>query len=66
LFDLLDEDQKERVIAALVTHNFQAGTKIIKEDDPGDLLYMIKEGRVKFSKGNQSGSGERAEGLKRG
>ena len=44
MFSLLTEDQKERVISALIVNNFQDGYAIIKEGDPGDLLYILKEG----------------------
>ena len=49
LFDVLTEYQKEAVIAALVVHNFQDGRRIVKIGDPGNLLYIIKEGTVEVS-----------------
>ena len=48
VFDVLTDDQKERITTALISHNFQNGTTIIKEGDPGDLLYIVKEGTVKI------------------
>ena len=47
IFELLTDDQKERIISALVVHNFHAEATIIKEGDPGDLLYIVKQGGVK-------------------
>ena len=49
MFDLLTQDQKERLISALVMNNFSNGFIIVKEGDPGDLLYIIKEGKVKVN-----------------
>jgi len=46
MFDTLTADQKERLIAALIVHNFPDGATIVKEGDPGDILYIIKEGKV--------------------
>lgn len=42
----LSERQKELMVEALVTHKFEAGQVIVVEQDPGDLLYIIKSGTV--------------------
>ena len=50
IFDLLTKDQKEQLISTLATHSFQSGTFIIKKGDPGDLLYIVKEGKVQIER----------------
>jgi cGMP-dependent protein kinase len=42
----LSDKQKESTVEAFVTHSFSAGQAIVVEDDPGDLLYIIKSGSV--------------------
>ena len=34
------------MVAALNSHKFIEGDRIVNEGDPGDLFYLIKEGTV--------------------
>ncbi len=47
LFTFIAEDELELIAEKLELHTFPANTLIIKEGDPGDCLYLIKNGRVK-------------------
>lgn len=49
----LSERQKELMMGALVTLEFSAGQVIVVEEDPGDLLYIIKAGAVVCTKQKQ-------------
>lgn len=51
LFSALTNAQKEALLNALATHKFATGDKIVNEGDPGDLLYIIKDGVVSCTKG---------------
>ena len=53
IFETLTTFQKEALVHAFSTQYFNPNTKIIKEGDPGELLYMIKEGNVVCSSGEQ-------------
>jgi len=46
LFDALNYEQREALILAMTEVKYAAGQKIIKEGDPGDLFYLIKQGTV--------------------
>lgn len=46
IFQILSESQKESLVSTLTSLKFQSGQKIVNEGDPGDLLYIIKEGSV--------------------
>ena len=46
VFESLNDKQKDSLVTALSVLKFSNGTKIISEGDPGDLLYIIKEGSV--------------------
>ena len=46
MFNLLTSAQKESLVAALVEHKFSDGAIIMREGDPGDLLYIVKSGSV--------------------
>jgi cGMP-dependent protein kinase len=46
LFDILSDDLKESLLHCLTIFNYRSGVKIVNEGDPGDLLYIIKEGSV--------------------
>jgi CRP/FNR family transcriptional regulator/CRP/FNR family cyclic AMP-dependent transcriptional regulator len=46
--NLSDEEIKE-LMAAVKKRSFRAGEVIFHRDDPGPVLYMIKEGKVKIS-----------------
>lgn len=51
LFSALTNGQKEALLNALATHRFATGHRIVNEGDPGDLLYIIKDGVVSCTKG---------------
>jgi CRP/FNR family transcriptional regulator/CRP/FNR family cyclic AMP-dependent transcriptional regulator len=46
--DLADEDIRE-LTAAVKRRSFRSGEVIFHRDDPGQVLYMIKDGKVKIS-----------------
>ena len=46
LFQILSESQKESLVTCLTSLKFEAGQKIVIEGDPGELLFIIKEGNV--------------------
>ena len=46
--DLADEDIRE-LTAAVKRRSFRCGEVIFHRDDPGRVLYMIKDGKVKIS-----------------
>lgn len=46
LFNILTFKQKEALVFALSSFKFSDTQKIVNEGDPGDLLYIIKEGTV--------------------
>lgn len=50
LFHVLTDDQKEHLLNSLNTQTFPAGTNIVSDGDPGELFYLIKEGRVSVTK----------------
>mmetsp|Transcript_691 Transcript_691/g.1250 ORF Transcript_691/g.1250 Transcript_691/m.1250 type:complete len:878 (-) Transcript_691:74-2707(-) len=51
LFDTLTPYQKECLVGALTTHKFKRGQRIVNENDPGELFYIIKEGQVSCTQG---------------
>lgn len=53
IFASLSQSQKETLVHSLTTQNFIPGSVIVHEGDPGDLLYIIKEGIVLVTKGKQ-------------
>lgn len=53
IFETLTLSQKEALVHAFSTQYFNPSTKIIKEGDPGELLYIIKEGNVLCTRNNQ-------------
>lgn len=46
VFEILSEEQRESLVSVLSLQKFSNGSKIVNEGDPGDLLYIIKEGGV--------------------
>ncbi|OMJ90315.1 hypothetical protein SteCoe_7339 [Stentor coeruleus] len=46
VFEVLSEEQRESLVSVLSLQKFSNGNKIVNEGDPGDLLYIIKEGSV--------------------
>ena len=48
LFQQLDKESKETVVAALKKMQFAPGTEIITQGDEGDYFYVIESGRVDF------------------
>ncbi|OMJ74577.1 hypothetical protein SteCoe_26476 [Stentor coeruleus] len=46
VFEVLSEEQREILVGALSVLKFTNGSKVVNEGDPGDLLYIIKEGSV--------------------
>ena len=53
VFESLTPIQKDHLVHSLTTHNFMPGSAIVNEGDPGDLLYIIKDGIVLVTKNNQ-------------
>lgn len=48
LFADLTDDEIEELMAAAKRRTFRAGEVIFHRDDPGQVLYVIKEGKVKI------------------
>jgi cGMP-dependent protein kinase len=46
LFNLLTPTQRETLVGSLSSLKFRQGERIVKEGDPGDLFYIISEGKV--------------------
>ena len=46
LFSILTPVQRDSLVGSLSTLRFRSGYSIVKEGDPGDLFYLIKEGTV--------------------
>lgn len=59
LFQELSDDDLAEVASIANEEEVKAGTKIFKEGDPGDRLYIILSGEVRISK-NIPGIGEEA------
>jgi cGMP-dependent protein kinase len=53
VFEVLTKGQKDTLVHSLTNHNFVPGSVIVNEGDPGDLLYIIKQGIVLVTKNNQ-------------
>ncbi|OMJ70240.1 hypothetical protein SteCoe_31838 [Stentor coeruleus] len=53
VFQALTFSQKETLVHSLTTQIFNPGVVIVNEGDPGDLLYIIKEGNALVTKGGQ-------------
>ena len=53
IFEVLSKSQKENLVHSLTNHSFMPGCAIVNEGDPGDLLYIIKQGIVLVTKNNQ-------------
>jgi len=50
LFRGLTREQLERVLETMEERNFEPGEVIIREGEPGDVLYVLVEGKVEVSK----------------
>ena len=46
IFQPLTDAQRESLLTVVNTHRFKAGHRIVNEGDPGEILYVIKEGAV--------------------
>jgi len=55
LFRCLDRESLERVNAMAVHGRYQRGQIIFGPDDPGDFIYLLKEGRVKLARFDDRG-----------
>ena len=53
VFEVLTRSQKDSLVHSLSNHSFVPGSVIVNEGDPGDLLYVIKQGIVLVTKNNQ-------------
>ena len=53
VFEVLTRSQKDSLVHSLSNHSFAPGSVIVNEGDPGDLLYVIKQGIVLVTKNNQ-------------
>lgn len=51
LFGDLTESQKDGLLGVAVTVKYAAGQHIVREGEPGDVLFIIKEGVVTCTKG---------------
>ena len=49
LFAVLNHIQRDSLVGSLSTLKFRANDVIVKEGDPGDLFYIIKDGQVNCS-----------------
>lgn len=49
----LNQSQKDSLLNALSTLKYNPGDRIVKEGDPGDLFFIIKEGEVVCTKDNR-------------
>lgn len=54
LFSLLTCTQRESLVGSLSSLKFRQGERIVKEGDPGDLFYIISEGRVLCTQGGET------------
>lgn len=50
IFKVLTNPQKDALVASLTTQRFEIGQNIVNEGDPGDLFYLIIDGKVSVSK----------------
>lgn len=50
IFQVLTEQQKEQLLNSLNTQSFPGGVFIVNDGDPGELFYIIKEGKVEVIK----------------
>jgi cGMP-dependent protein kinase len=50
IFKSFSNSQKDILLSLIVTQEFSDGVKIVQENDPGDLLYIIQKGFVTCSK----------------
>lgn len=50
MFMGLDDSDLQVVIDAMDEKNTQAGEVVIKEGDPGDVLYVVEQGKLACSK----------------
>lgn len=46
IFEQLTDMQKDNLLSVAITHRFKEGHKIVNEGDPGEILYILKEGTV--------------------
>jgi len=53
IFQQLTDAQRESLLTVVNTHRFKAGHKIVNEGDPGEVLYVIKEGVVLCTQNGQ-------------
>jgi cGMP-dependent protein kinase len=51
IFASLTDEQRENLVNALTSQQFNSGQKIVNEGDPGELFYIIKDGTVSCTKG---------------
>ncbi|MFN3266259.1 MAG: Crp/Fnr family transcriptional regulator [Deinococcales bacterium] len=55
LFVGAPESAIKMALEAVTTRTFSPGAEIFREDDPGEAVYLIVEGRVKVSRANLEG-----------
>src|SRR5579884_2028511 len=48
IFSSLNDDEMRDLMTVTKTRRFRAGEVIFHRDDPGQVLYIIKEGKVKI------------------
>ena len=55
MFNALDDKERQTVIDAMVECTFKAGDMVIKQDDDGDVLYVVDSGELDCSKRFEEG-----------
>ena len=50
IFQSLTKKQKEALANAMITENYKSGSRILREGDSGDFMFIIKEGSVIVTK----------------
>ena len=53
IFGVLNEQQQEALVTSLTTQKFPPGSRIVNDGDPGELFYLIKEGKVSVIKNGE-------------
>ena len=49
IFDVMTPEEKENLLAVVISQRYPSGKKIVVEGEKGDLFYLIKEGTVSCS-----------------
>ena len=49
LFGGLNDDECAQLSELMTSHSYAKGATIVQTSDPGDALYVVKEGKVKVA-----------------